>query len=55
MYVYLGFILSFGKERQQYKITKRLQLEWAAFGKLYDILELVDISQSLKTNVSCPL
>ncbi|XP_026314763.1 uncharacterized protein LOC113226370 [Hyposmocoma kahamanoa] len=38
-YVCLGHVLSFGKEHQPKEISKRIQLGWAAFSKLGDILK----------------
>ncbi|XP_026326865.1 uncharacterized protein LOC113235401 [Hyposmocoma kahamanoa] len=41
-YVCLGHVLSFGKEHQPKEISKRIQLGWAAFSKLGDILKSGD-------------
>lgn len=50
-YVYLGHILSFDKEHQNKEISRRIQLGWAAFNKLDDILKSVDVPQCLKTRL----
>lgn len=50
-YVYLGHILSFDKTHQRKEISRRIQLGWAAFNKLADILKPVNIPQCLKTRL----
>ncbi|XP_026324142.1 uncharacterized protein LOC113233291 [Hyposmocoma kahamanoa] len=50
-YVYLGHVLSFGKEHQPKKMSKRIQLAWVAFGKLNDILKSDNVPQCLKTRL----
>ncbi|KAG7308870.1 hypothetical protein JYU34_006132 [Plutella xylostella] len=49
-YTYLGHCLSFGRESQVKEITRRIQLGWAAFSKLDDVLKS-KIPQCLKTKV----
>lgn len=48
--IYLGYNLSFGRSAQEKEITRRIQLEWAAFGKLEDVLRS-PIPQCLKSKV----
>lgn len=50
-YVYLGHILSFGRDHQGKEISRRIQLGWAAFGKLGDVLRSSEIPQCLKTRL----
>lgn len=49
-YVYLGHSLSFGQSSQVKEIARRIQLGWAAFSKLEDVLRS-QIPQCLKTKV----
>ncbi|XP_026316031.1 uncharacterized protein LOC113227355 [Hyposmocoma kahamanoa] len=48
-YVYLGHVLSFGKKYQPKEISKIIQLGWAAFGTLDDILKSDKAPQCLYT------
>lgn len=48
--IYLGYNLSFGRSAQEKEITRRIQLGWAAFGKLEDVLRS-PIPQCLKSKV----
>lgn len=41
-YLYLGRILSFGKQHQTKEILRRIQIRWAVFGKLEDICKSVE-------------
>jgi hypothetical protein len=50
-YVYLGHMLSFDKEHQRKEISRRIQLGWAAFNRLVDILKPADVPQCLKTRL----
>ncbi|XP_047996401.1 uncharacterized protein LOC125234237 [Leguminivora glycinivorella] len=50
-YVYLGHVISFDKTLQEKEISRRIQLGWAAFNKLADILKPADIPQCLKTRL----
>ena len=36
-YIYLGQVIRMGKSNFQRKVTRRIQLDWAAFGKLQKI------------------
>ncbi|XP_026314709.1 uncharacterized protein LOC113226338 [Hyposmocoma kahamanoa] len=49
--VCLGHLLSFGKEHQPKEISKRIQLGWAAFSKLGDILKSGTVPLCLKTRL----
>lgn len=49
-YVYLGHCLSFGQGSQVKEVARRIQLGWAAFGKLDDVFKS-KIPQCLKTKV----
>lgn len=49
-YVYLGHKIKLGRESLDGEINRRIQLTWAAFGKL-DHVFCVKISQYLKTRV----
>lgn len=50
-YVYLGHCLSFDREHRNNEIRHRVQLGWAAFHKLDDVLKARKIPQCLKTRV----
>ncbi|KAJ2938424.1 hypothetical protein O0L34_g12865 [Tuta absoluta] len=49
-YIYLGHCLSFGPQSQVKEVERRIQLGWAAFGKLKDVFKS-QIPQNLKTRV----
>jgi hypothetical protein len=55
-YLYLGQIIQLGKSNFQKEVNRRIQLGWAAFGKLRSIFS-AHLAQCLKTKVcnSCVL